>query len=232
MSNRYLVVDIPPSGPDKGKITKVWDYDLTRDDAELLKKRIANRRLSKWPAVLDHEKDRNHPHVEDERTAFPTSAEMAILGINKVFDDKPRSIAPVSSTPIPPPIGWSEEQRTAAAASAAAAAVQADNAAAPVVPPMGAPADLVDLNAPTLITISVGWMGDPSKWCWSFTEYADDGGFGPYESEEAVRAGVAAELAETPYTIDVVIREMKTTTPVATVPDALVAETSRHPIDR
>ncbi len=81
-TNRYAVVDVPTAGTNKGKITKVWDFDLTKSDAELLKKRIANKRLSKSPVVLTQDACKDHPHLDDKDVARPWPHEMADLGID------------------------------------------------------------------------------------------------------------------------------------------------------
>lgn len=89
-TTRYAVVDIPTVGPHKGKITKVWDFDLHFSDAHVLKKKIANKRLSKWPTVLTDDECKAHPHLEPPELEEPTPAQMAELGID------PKKFAPMS----------------------------------------------------------------------------------------------------------------------------------------
>lgn len=81
-TTRYAVVDVPTVGPHKGKITKVWDFNLHFSDAHVLKKRIANKRWSSCPTVLTEAEIKEHPRIGDAELRQPTETEIADLKID------------------------------------------------------------------------------------------------------------------------------------------------------
>lgn len=225
---RYLVVDIPTAGPHKGLITKLWDCDLQFTDAHLLRKKIANRRLSKWPVVLD-ENDPVTAKLEVRKPIdLPTPEQCAMLLIDRMKlveisksptlagSESPGHGSPPADAPLPGAGGnpiqpsWSDEERItavseAAKKAAAEANARAERATADV---ERAKFDLVVYRDgdpidgdPIEIKISPGYMGDPTKWCFIESEYPEDGTSGPYDSEELVRAAIAQNYKAAKITV-------------------------------
>lgn len=212
---RYAVADVPTSGPDKGKITKVWDFDLTFTDAHVLRKRLANKRWSKWPVVLEDAAT----HAKVEHIDVPTPAQMVDLKIDPAKfasmspedeDKLVQQLAGELGAVLDPLVAADVLPGADAALAAAKAAAEAANIRAAAFvpsatsevpePPAGAleghnpsGGNPISPAEPTPVSIAPGYMGDPTKWCWWESEYADDGVFGPYDSEQAVRELLAGE---------------------------------------